>query len=394
MLAAESDTKTVVVTYGKHSKTLAVVRSIGRSGRRVVLTDDDRLPLCAFSRYCDESVRTRSPRTDPAGYLDDLGRICRESQPELVIPMDDTDCDALTHEDAMRKIPCPVALPRASIYATARSKFLTQQLAERLGVESPRTILIEGGADASRIEQVIGFPSIVKPVHGSGSRGFRIIKGYKDLLELVQLVERHGPLVAQEFIPYGGSIGVSYLMNHGELRAKFSHRRIIEFPSTGGPSVVRESIVHPEAEAAGQRLLQELRWHGVAMVEFRLDARTGRAVMVEINPRFWGSLQLAIVSGVDFPRLLIEMYENGDVVPVTEYRAGVKCVKLLPAGVASFFGEGGIKRAGETMRHALDSRCFDVESVNDPLPMVGSALTLARNILSRSRMREFYSRSG
>jgi hypothetical protein len=39
------------------------------------------------------------------------------------------------------------------------------------------------------------------------------------------------------------------------------------------------------------------------MVEFKAAA-DGRMFLLEINPRLWGSLQLAIDSGRDFPRLL------------------------------------------------------------------------------------------
>ena len=39
-------------------------------------------------------------------------------------------------------------------------------------------------------------------------------------------------------------------------------------------------------------------------IEFRIDSRDGVPKIMEVNPRFWGSLQLSILSGVDFPYLL------------------------------------------------------------------------------------------
>jgi len=45
---------------------------------------------------------------------------------------------------------------------------------------------------------------------------------------------------------------------------------------------------------------------------------------MEINGRFWGSLQLAIDAGVDFPRLLVEAASRRDPAPVHSYRTGLR----------------------------------------------------------------------
>jgi predicted ATP-grasp superfamily ATP-dependent carboligase len=81
----------------------------------------------------------------------------------------------------------------------------------------------------------------------------------------------------------------------------------------------------PEAlGAAGARLLEALDWEGVAMVECKHDPVTDRYYVIEINPRFWGSLQLAIDAGVDFPRLLVECAIGGSPAPVTSYRTDIR----------------------------------------------------------------------
>src|SRR5262249_40991218 len=73
-----------------------------------------------------------------------------------------------------------------------------------------------------------------------------------------------------------------------------------------------------------ERILEALKWHGVAMVEFKRDARDGVSKLLEINGRFWGSLQLAVDSGVDFPYLLYRQAVDGDIDPVFSYRVGVR----------------------------------------------------------------------
>jgi predicted ATP-grasp superfamily ATP-dependent carboligase len=114
-------------------------------------------------------------------------------------------------------------------------------------------------------------------------------------------------------------------MNHGRLRAAFAHRRLREKPPTGGVSVLSESVaLDPQLLGQAERILEALKWHGVAMVEFKRDARDGVARLLEINGRFWGSLQLAVDAGVDFPHLLYRLAVDGDVEPVLTYDVGVR----------------------------------------------------------------------
>jgi predicted ATP-grasp superfamily ATP-dependent carboligase len=72
------------------------------------------------------------------------------------------------------------------------------------------------------------------------------------------------------------------------------------------------------AVAAG--LLESVAWHGVAMVEFKVNEKRGPFIM-EVNTRFWGSLQLAIDAGVDFPYMLYQMYAGKTLVPHSRYKS-------------------------------------------------------------------------
>jgi hypothetical protein len=214
----------------------------------------------------------------------------------------------------------------------------------------------------------------------------------KDLEIAASRVGEHDELLAQEFIPSAGGIGVSFLMKDGVARASFTHRRLLEFPETGGPSLVRESCHNQIAESAAQELLGALKWNGVAMVEFRIDSRTGKPVLMEINPRFWGSLPLAIACGVDFPKLLCDMYEFGDVAPSRAYQDGVGCVNLLPFGMSSVLGQNGVRRLARVLGYGFEFKHFDVESFDDPLPAFGALLHMLRSALDSASIEMFFRR--
>jgi predicted ATP-grasp superfamily ATP-dependent carboligase len=120
------------------------------------------------------------------------------------------------------------------------------------------------------------------------------------------------------------------LFDRGRLICEFGHRRLREKPPAGGVSVLREStVVAPSLRQHATRLFSGLRWHGVAMTEFKQDAQTGALYLMEVNGRFWGSLQLAIDAGLDFPWLVSQLALGRRPYSGPPYRVGVRSRWLL-----------------------------------------------------------------
>jgi predicted ATP-grasp superfamily ATP-dependent carboligase len=189
--------------------------------------------------------------------------------------------------------------------------------------------------------------------------------------------------ILQESLPAGGAaLGVGLLMNFSsEPRATFAYRRLREYPVSGGPSTLRESVKDEALCRTTERLLSALGWVGVAMAEYLVDPRDGRPKLLEVNPRFWGSLHLAIVSGVDFPHLLCRMALEGDVPPLREYPAGVRSRSVLHGELMHFM------RNPERFRLRPGFLDFsipdDLFSASDPWPVVGRVSTLIPAIYDR-----------
>jgi predicted ATP-grasp superfamily ATP-dependent carboligase len=122
----------------------------------------------------------------------------------------------------------------------------------------------------------------------------------------------------QEFIP-GHGAGLFCLYNKGKASHFFAHNRLREKPPEGGVSVLSQAAeLNPTLKESAVKLLDSVQWHGVAMVEFRIDEQ-GNAYLMEVNTRFWGSLQLAIDSGVNFPVLLAQQFFNEPTNPKTAF---------------------------------------------------------------------------
>ena len=103
------------------------------------------------------------------------------------------------------------------------------------------------------------------------------------------------------------------LLNHGELLAKFTHRVIRTFAAFGGAPTVRISSRQPLMEDYLYTLLRSLDWHGVCQADFILHAETAEPYLLDVNPRFWGSVFGAVMSGVNFPYLVYRLALDGEV---------------------------------------------------------------------------------
>lgn len=138
------------------------------------------------------------------------------------------------------------------------------------------------------------------------------------------------PSLIQQCIEGEGQ-GVFALCNSGDPVALFAHRRLREKPPSGGVSVLRESIELPkEMTDHAVRLLKKVGWHGAAMVEFKVERGTGIPNLMEINGRFWGSLQLALDAGLNFPSLLYQLAGRRPIeMAASTYKIGVKSRWLL-----------------------------------------------------------------
>jgi len=134
-------------------------------------------------------------------------------------------------------------------------------------------------------------PLIIKPNVGAGSVGISFISQPSELKQLEELDP--GNWLLQERISNINVEGAFFLMNKGELVSYYGHRRIRVFPETGGVTVFSEYHSDERLKDIGARLLKQLEWNGIAMVEFLYDAAKNEHKIIEVNPRLWGSFMLS-----------------------------------------------------------------------------------------------------
>lgn len=365
----------VLLTDAGGRNTIAAIRSLGRQGIDVVCAEASMFSLGFFSKYCKKRLLYPSPKHYPDQWVAWLIKELSHSSYDMVMPIGD-DCFGLIaqHKDTISRY-TKVSLPDYTTWMRARDKAETIKLAMEHSIPHPHTRFIDDLKQVEIIGNEMQFPLVIKPKQSCGSRGIVYVHTKDDLLENYKRIHITYPFpMIQEFIPPGGNAyGIFLLFNkNSEPRAVFAHKRLREFPIKGGPSTLRESIHKPELLNMSIKLLKALNWYGVAMVEFKEDPRDGQCKLMEINPRFWGSLQLSILSGVDFPYLLYKMAVNGDVEPVMNYPEGVRCRWLLPGDILHFLSNPNRFRMNPSFfNFSKNNRHDDFVSWKDPGPTLG-----------------------
>ena len=374
----------VLILDGFWNKALAAARSLGQRGLSVAVGAETRFAPALFSRYCGRRFVYPSALGRPEDFLAALEQELSAGGYDVLLPMELATQLLVTgsRERLAGRVRIPFADPERTL--RVHDKGFLACFAKEQGIECPATFLPSGAEEAAALAPGLPYPVLLKPRHASGGRGMVRVDGPADFPAAYRAVNARYPLpIVQECLPPGGeALGVAVLMNFAaEPRASFAYRRLREYPVSGGPSTLRESIWDPQLCESAERLLLTLGWSGVAMVEYKVDPRDGRPKLLEVNPRFWGSLHHAIVCGMDFPFLLYRLAMEGDVTRVEGYRVGVRSRSLLHGDVMHF-----IKNPDRFhMNPGLTDFSIpdDVLSARDPLPVLGRVLSLVALALDR-----------
>ena len=272
--------------------------------------------------------RIARPELDPGTFVAQLRDVIRRGQHDLVIPADDQALVALVEHYHRFQDLTEIACPPPDITRFVLDKSLTLEAAQRCGIRIPKTRLISNSEQLREVFSTFAFPRVLKParkemtVEEIKSCSFKtpeeVVAKYPKSKEFAQ------PMLLQEYCE-GAGVAVELLMHGGNCLAAFQHRRIEEAPYTGGVSVTAVSQ-SPDPSLVKQSidLLRALLWQGPAMVEFKVNTLDNSAVLMEVNGRYWGTISLAVLAGIDFPLYHWQILHGETPTVPQKYDVGIK----------------------------------------------------------------------
>jgi predicted ATP-grasp superfamily ATP-dependent carboligase len=310
----EAEAMTVIVTDAHYRMSVALIRDLGEAGARVVACEKSGFasPPGFFSKWASET------RTLPAeDYTAALLALCGEyrqkdgEKPALLPVGAGTLALAAQNRERFAAV-CSFAVPTAEQLALFNDKAAVAKLAAFVGVPTPESFERREGEQAAAFFARVPLPCVVKPACGE-KFGLKAEARYviaKTPEALQAAWERFSALtgedpVVQEYLT-GGGFGCSVLAKNGRVLASLCHRRVREYPVTGGPSSCCESITDADMLAAVSRLVSESGYTGLAMFEFKAGA-DGKKRLLEVNPRVWGTYPLTRAAGTNFASLWLAL---------------------------------------------------------------------------------------
>ncbi|HEX8852416.1 MAG TPA: ATP-grasp domain-containing protein [Pyrinomonadaceae bacterium] len=394
-------TEPILILDGHTNQALACARSLGEAGYSVLVASHERFPLAGWSRYCRARYRLGSQS------VEEFERMRLWAQREgvrVVLPLTERSCVlANAGRAAWEAAGIAVGCGEPEMLEAAFDKARTIQHAERCGVRVPPTRVPASLDECDAAATEVGFPCVVKPRRSNawdGARFFQTkapvyVKSREELKAAVEacLWRDEWPLI--QAYAEGRGKGIFALCEAGRVVARFAHERLRDTRPTGSGSSLRRSVLpEPRLVEPAERLLRELRWHGPAMVEFKDDGG-GEPCLMEVNGRFWGSLQLAIDAGVDFPLLWVAILKGEKVEPSGLYRAGVtlrwlwgdikRFLFILRGAPKGYTGE--YPSVAQGIRELFGAQPagtrLEAYRVGDPWPAVGEWVQGARDLCAR-----------
>jgi predicted ATP-grasp superfamily ATP-dependent carboligase len=381
-----------------------VIRNLRKHDIDVISLGSSPLVSACFTRYTRCIRLSQDPTDAPDLWLDRLRDIARRygARPVLFPTSDATVAFLAEHRDELSDI-CIYRGPKPCIAAKIIDKGALHEAALRLGFLVPRTHIIRKYGDLDTIPCSFCFPCIIKPSQSHIWRKLNkpgkaiIVHDQADLrrqiISLMDVLSRI-PLLAQEIIPGPESnliYLVAYLTRQSQPLALFTARKLRQCPVDFGTGSLVISEVHPRAMELGIKLLQGLRYEGLAGVEFKEDQRDGELRLVEINPRASLLGEIAVGCGVEFPYIAYCDMVGLPVEHPLPYKTGVKWI-----GFAwDLFSFLEYRRRGEMtvwqwIRSLRGKKVHAYWKWSDPLPAAAEAIVLIFRI-NRSLYRQLMS---
>jgi len=336
------EVKTVLVADAHSMGSVAVIRSLGSAGYRVITFSARKTALGFYSRYSFLGLQAPD-YADANIFISWLKKVIKQYSVSAIIP---SEAMLLAIHESFAEFSdlLPVSHDQDLVFSGMSKfdlfhKFLEKQAPDELRKNLPPSVLLQKGAGISLPWE--GVPCGAKlyakldAIYSRRNKSaiMTFCNDNNSTSNLTEILENICPKILLQGHVEGVGVGVFFLRWNGRVLASFMHKRLHEVPHTGGASSYRCAWWHDEIYDDALRRLEFIDWQGVAMFEYRWEATSNAFYLMELNARFWGSLHLALYAGVDFPRLLMDAFFGFPEKTAPQKLSNVKCRWTFPREV-------------------------------------------------------------
>jgi predicted ATP-grasp superfamily ATP-dependent carboligase len=389
------------VLLGMSETGLGALRLLGRAGVTCLGVDTIGRAPAYWSRYCHQGVVLPREATDDAILQALCELAARAPRPPVLLPTSDRYVHLISRERGRLWSCFQMLLPEHEVVEDLLDKHRFARRAEAIRADIPRGVSLRGLEELPSLVSQLALPLILKPIHQPRNRAARVPKVILvEQQEQVAAVQRRyadcaGVLfIAQEYIPGADAQHLSVavcLDRQRDVVATFTARKQRQTNHGAGVGTYVESSHDPEAEASAIALLRNFGFVGLAEIEFKRHAQTGRLYVIDVNPRLWTQVALPGACGLNFP-LLCYGLASGLSVPRPDRPLAwpQRSWQDLCDDFYETFRRGGYRATGDItcaqwFRQSVRARVGPYFAWCDPLPAAARFQRVARQLAQRSR---------
>jgi len=287
----------ILLTDGTSYKCSVIARYLKKHYRDIYISVivNKRAARYFTSRYIDRTFYLKDPISSDA-FISRLSSLMKDNEIDILIPINSGDMEPLL---ARRQDLGNVMDYWGNLesYHVLHDKQAFSSICNQLKIPAPKSYTLN-------MMQAIPESGVVfKPVSGSSARGVKYFTNRNRLLEYASKYNR--PFIIQDYIEGTGG-GISFFANSGKIESCYLHKRLAEWPISGGSSTMRTEMNHPQQDAIIQnarQIVKHVNWSGFCMLELKLQDNA--YYFIEANPRIWGSVGQGLANGVNYFQKLL-----------------------------------------------------------------------------------------
>ncbi len=278
----------------------SLIKALREDERSSFIAAGDMDPLNATKAFVDEFVLL--PRADDGAFAQECFAAAQRLKIDIFVPLI-VESEFLPLDGArtlFESIGCRLVVPPRDIVVRTADKLAFANFLNEIGVPGPATQLYREDIDIER------FPVYLKPRRGSGSIGTARVESVHSLHEAAR---GRDDLIVQEAIAGAEFTVDCFAAEPGRVVAAVPRERIA---IKAGVSVKGRTYRHPLIEGIVREVVEKSGLQGPANVQGMLRT-DGTFAIIEMNPRFSGTLALTTAAGINFASLLIDMVEGNSI---------------------------------------------------------------------------------
>ena len=300
----------ILLLYGDGTQAIPVVKELHKAGHIVDAVACSKYGYGSCSRYLNKCYYFENMK-DIDGYYTYLVTLLKKEQYDTVIPLRDENTKLLCkYRDELLKY-THFVVPDNETFERGSDKHLLMEICQRKSYPHPQTTIVEGDSlDKINLDN-LAYPLLIKPNHTAGAKGMTLVHSKEELLAKFPMIHAtFGECHLQSYIPHGGA-QVEVQLYVDEAKRLVNSSVIYKYrwyPENGGSSCCAKSVRNEEIVDTLYHLLLDIGWVGFADFDTIEDPRTGKLLIMEMNPRLPACVKTAFEAGINWAEIIVNGY--------------------------------------------------------------------------------------